>query len=86
MVIGYVVGGMLSLILIGYLLIFAVWALSIIFGIMAAIAANSGQYYKYPLSITFVQLGVRAPHHRVGEQAAAQRQHDAAADRGGARR
>jgi uncharacterized Tic20 family protein len=52
--IAYVVGAILSLVLIGYLLIFAAWALTIIFGIMAAIAANSGQYYKYPLSITFV--------------------------------
>ncbi|MGE3193665.1 MAG: DUF4870 domain-containing protein [Microbacteriaceae bacterium] len=55
MLIAYVVGGILSLVLVGYLLIFAAWALTIIFGIMAAIAANSGQYYKYPVSITFVQ-------------------------------
>ena len=54
-VIAYIVGGILSLILIGYLLLLAVWALSIVFGIMAAIAANSGQYYKYPLAIQFVQ-------------------------------
>jgi uncharacterized Tic20 family protein len=26
-----------------------------VFGIMAAIAANNGQYYKYPLSIEFVR-------------------------------
>jgi uncharacterized Tic20 family protein len=55
MLIGYIVGGVLSLILIGYLVLLAVWVLTIIFGIMAAIAANSGQYYKYPVSITFVQ-------------------------------
>lgn len=55
MLIAYIVGAILSLVLIGYLLIFAAWALTIIFGIMAAIAANSGQYYKYPVSITFVQ-------------------------------
>jgi uncharacterized Tic20 family protein len=55
MLIAYIVGAILSLVLIGYLLIFAAWALTIIFGIMAAIAANSGQYYKYPVAITFVQ-------------------------------
>lgn len=53
--IGYIVGGVLSLILIGYVLILAVWVLSIVFAIMAALAANRGEYYKYPLTITFVQ-------------------------------
>jgi uncharacterized Tic20 family protein len=55
MLIAYLVGGVLSLVGIGFLIILAAWALSIVFGIMAAIAANSGQYYKYPVSITFVQ-------------------------------
>lgn len=53
--IGYIVGGVLSLILVGYVLILAVWVLSIVFAIMAALAANRGEYYKYPLTITFVQ-------------------------------
>jgi uncharacterized Tic20 family protein len=53
-VIAYVVGGILSLIFIGFLVLLAVWALSIVFGIMAAIAAYNGQYYKYPLAIQFV--------------------------------
>jgi len=55
MLIAYVVGGVLSLVGIGVLLVFAAYAVSIIFGIMAAVAANSGQYYKYPVAITFVQ-------------------------------
>ncbi|MEO8263861.1 MAG: DUF4870 domain-containing protein [Pseudolysinimonas sp.] len=55
MLIAYVAGGVLSLIVIGYLIIFAAWALSIAFGIMGAMAANNGQYYKYPIAITFVQ-------------------------------
>jgi uncharacterized Tic20 family protein len=53
--IGYLIGGVLSLILIGYLILLAVWVLSIVFAIMAAMAANRGEYYKYPLAITFVQ-------------------------------
>lgn len=55
MLIGYLIGGVLSLILIGYLVLLAVWVLTIVFGIMAALAANRGEYYKYPISITFVQ-------------------------------
>jgi uncharacterized protein len=54
-VIAYVVGAVLSLIFVGYLLILAAWALTIVFGIMGAIAANNGQYYKYPVAIQFVQ-------------------------------
>lgn len=53
--IGYVAGAVLSLIFIGYLLLLAVWVLSIVFAIMAAVAANRGEYYKYPIAITFVQ-------------------------------
>jgi uncharacterized Tic20 family protein len=55
LLIAYVVGAILSLVFIGYLVILAAWVVSIVFGIMAAIAANNGQYYKYPLAITFVQ-------------------------------
>ena len=55
MLIAYVAGVVLSLIVIGYLIILAAWALSIVFGIMAAIDANNGQFYRYPISITFVQ-------------------------------
>ena len=54
LLIAYIVGIVLSLLLIGYLVIFAAWVLSIIFGIMAAIAANKGEFYTYPLSIKFV--------------------------------
>ena len=53
-VIAYAVGAVTSLLLFGFLIIVAAWALSIIFGIMAAIAANRGEYYVYPLSIKFV--------------------------------
>lgn len=52
--IAYIVGSVTALILIGFLVLFAAWAMSIIFGIMAALAANKGQAYTYPLSIKFV--------------------------------
>jgi uncharacterized protein len=52
--IAYVVGSITALILIGLLVLFAAWAVSIIFGIMAALAANKGQAYTYPVAIKFV--------------------------------
>jgi uncharacterized Tic20 family protein len=54
LVIAYVVGTVTSLILVGLLILLAAWVVSIIFSIMAAVAANQGQQYTYPLSIKFV--------------------------------
>jgi uncharacterized Tic20 family protein len=54
MLIGYVVGFVTSFILIGFFVLIAVAIVIIIFSIMAAIAANNGQNYTYPLSIKFV--------------------------------
>ena len=39
---------------ISFFILAAVWALTIIFSIIAAVKANQGQWYKYPLSIPFV--------------------------------
>ena len=38
----------------GHLLLIAVWVVTIIFSIMAAVKANQGQPYTYPLAIKFV--------------------------------
>ena len=46
---------LLSFILIGVFLAFVVGIIAIIFGILAAVAANSGQPYKFPVSIEFVK-------------------------------
>lgn len=54
LLIAYVVGVVLSLLFIGYLIILAVWVLSIVLGIIAAIASNKGEYYVYPVAIKFV--------------------------------
>ncbi len=54
MLIGSVIGGVLTIILVGFLILFALTILVIVFSIIAAIAANNGQPYKYPLSIQFV--------------------------------
>lgn len=53
--IGYIVGAILSIVFIGFLVWLAAGVLSIIFGIMAALAANEGRAYKYPISIPFVK-------------------------------
>jgi uncharacterized Tic20 family protein len=53
--IGYLAGAVLSLVVIGIFVIFAVLALDIVFGIVAAVAANRGEFYKYPVAIEFVR-------------------------------
>ncbi|WP_419818990.1 DUF4870 domain-containing protein [Glaciibacter flavus] len=54
LLIAYIVGGILSLVIIGVFILLAAWVLSIVFGIIAAMKANQGQFYTYPLSIKFV--------------------------------
>lgn len=54
MLLAYVVGVITAVILIGLFILLAVWVAVIVFGIVAALAANRGQTYTYPLSIRFV--------------------------------
>jgi len=55
LLIAYAAGVVTSLIGVGLLILAAAGILSIIFSILAAIAANNGQLYKYPLAIVFVK-------------------------------
>ena len=55
MLIAYIVGVILSTIVIGLCITLAVWVVIIIFSIMAAVAANKGEYYRYPISIRFIK-------------------------------
>jgi uncharacterized protein len=55
MLIAYIVGGILVVILIGFFIILAVEIVVIIFSIIAAIAANKGESYTYPMSIKFIK-------------------------------
>ncbi len=50
----YAAGIVLSLVFIGLFIVIAAQILAIIFSIMAAVAANQGQFYNYPLTIKFV--------------------------------
>jgi uncharacterized Tic20 family protein len=52
--IGYVIGTVTVVFLIGIFILMAIWVLTIVFSILAAVAANQGRYYTYPLSIKFV--------------------------------
>jgi uncharacterized Tic20 family protein len=47
--------GILSIILIGIFLLFALEILVVIFSILAAITASEGNYYRFPISIEFVK-------------------------------
>lgn len=51
----YVVGWILSLILIGFLVLLAGFIMSLVFCIQGAMAANKGQSYRYPLSVRLVK-------------------------------
>jgi hypothetical protein len=52
--IAYVVGGILSIVVVGIFIIIAAWVLNIVFSIIAAVKANQGEFYTYPLAIRFV--------------------------------
>lgn len=53
-VIGYVISGITMIIGIGFILFFVVWVISIVFAIMAAIAVNKGQAYRYPMTLRII--------------------------------
>lgn len=51
----YIVAGILCAVLIGLLLLPAVWACSIIFSIIGAIKSNEGKIYRYPFAFRLVK-------------------------------
>lgn len=55
LLIAYVVGWVLSVVVIGFIILAAVWVLNIVFSIIAAVKANNGEWYTYPMSIPFVK-------------------------------
>lgn len=52
--IGYIISGVLTIVLIGFLTGFMVWVAALVFGIMATMAANRGEWYRYPITIRMV--------------------------------
>jgi uncharacterized Tic20 family protein len=55
LVIAYAVGIVTSLILIGFLILAAAYIANIVFSILAAVAANKGESYEYPLAFKFIK-------------------------------
>lgn len=53
--IAYVVSGILSVVGIGLLIMPLVWIVALVFGIMAAVATNRGEAYRYPLNWRIVK-------------------------------
>ena len=54
MLIASVVSGFLIIIIIGFFMLMAIGIVIIVFSIIAAVTANRGEGYTYPLSIKFV--------------------------------
>ena len=55
LLIGYLAGAVLSIVFIGIFVVLAAYVLNIVFSIIAALAANRGEFYKYPVAIEFVR-------------------------------
>jgi uncharacterized Tic20 family protein len=58
--IGYIIGGVLAFIGVGFLLNTALWVLNLVFAIIAGLAANRGEWYEIPVIGKFArqQAGV----------------------------
>lgn len=55
MTIAAIVSSILMIVLIGFVLIFAVIIVVIVFSILAALKANAGELYRYPLTIPLIK-------------------------------
>jgi len=54
LLIAEVVGWLTSWLIIGFVIVLAVYVVKIVFSIIAAVKANQGQWYTYPLAIKFL--------------------------------
>lgn len=54
MTLAFIVAGVSLFILVGFVLLPAVWLLNVIVTIIAAVKANEGVAYRYPLSFRFI--------------------------------
>lgn len=51
----YLISVPLSCVFIGYFTFLAAWVLAIVFSIIAAMEANKGKVYRYPLTLRFIK-------------------------------
>jgi hypothetical protein len=49
------VGGVISIFFVGFFLIIALALVALILSVVASVRANDGEYYRYPMSIKFIQ-------------------------------
>jgi hypothetical protein len=49
------ISGVFCLILIGFVFIAVLWVLNAVFVIIASIQASEGKFYRYPMTIRFIQ-------------------------------
>jgi hypothetical protein len=54
MFIGYAVSGVLTIVLVGVCMIFALIVFNFIFAIIAAVKTYNGEHYRYPVTIRFL--------------------------------
>ncbi|MES2171688.1 MAG: DUF4870 domain-containing protein [Actinomycetota bacterium] len=55
LLVGYVAGFFTVWILVGFAVLVACVVFNVVFSILAAIAANRGEHWDYPVSITFIR-------------------------------
>lgn len=55
LLIGYVIAMVLYIIFIGALLQLALWVCAVVFGILGGVAANKGEWYRYPFNVSWVK-------------------------------
>ncbi len=53
--IGYIIASALTVILIGFVLFFIVWAASIVLSIIAAVRVSQGAAFRYPLAVRLIK-------------------------------
>jgi len=49
------IAALFCLILVGFAFLFVLWVLNTVFVIIAAIKASDGKFYRYPMTIRFIQ-------------------------------
>ena len=54
-VFAYIVGSILTFILIGVFIVWAAWIVSVVFSIIAFLKAKDGQHYRYPFAIRLIK-------------------------------
>ena len=55
MLIYNIVSAVFCLILIGFVFLAVLWVLNVVFAIIASIQASDGKFYRYPMTIRFIQ-------------------------------